>query len=136
MLETTTYGDEIKKEYLFISKSFGGEAIGWQEHKYKYIGEIKNNMFNGHGNLFVLGKAEYDLLYEGGFVDGKYDGQGALYWDIESANFKNGSVYGKYTRYYSNGEVNDYGECYDGIIVSNKFGYDNSNATMWTNIEP
>ena len=81
---------------------------------------------------------KYNIVYSGGFKNGKFDGSGIIYYEnylntkCITASFEDGNVKGDYIRYYSNGEKNDSGTVYsDGKVVSSKFGdEDYSSKTM------
>ncbi|GAA0116366.1 ankyrin repeat domain-containing protein [Clostridium senegalense] len=119
-------------EYFFTIK----------ENNYMYKGKIKNGFFDGFGALYLqgygYGREDFGKLYDGGFKEGKFNGYGRFFWDLKSskgvetvclvADLINGNINGNYFRYYSDGNENDKGTCYNGIVTSNVYGVKDENS--------
>src|SRR5690625_3171146 len=145
--------------YEFNGAYYGGTEIGWSENSYLYIGDTVNNKLEGKGSLYIK-DYRYDentfiKHYEGEFKNGRYDGEGVVFWDEEKggtstpvpeditpmnkiiniknplikATFKQGVVEGKYKRYYSDGTFNDSGKVDNGVQNSTKYGIDDKSDT-------
>ena len=76
------------------------------------------------------------MLYDGNFLNGMYNGEGNLYACdflncvsklFVKGEWENGNIEGKYTRYYSDGTLNDTGTAKEGIVNSNKYGTNDYN---------
>ena len=94
-------------------KYINGKFI-YKDGKY-YLGEFKNNLPNGKGIKYYKNG---NILYEGDFINGKFEGNGKLIYDNGNyfiGQFKNGLRNGKGTIYYSNGNI-----MYDGDWINNK----------------
>ena len=65
-------------------KKTNNNEIKYEDGK-KYIGEINNDLPNGKGTLY---NKDNVILYEGDFIDGKKEGNGALYF--EEGNYYKG----------------------------------------------
>ena len=98
-------------------KYIDGKFI-YEDDKY-YIGEYKNNIPNGKGIKYY---SNGNILYEGYFINGKFEGNGKYYYDDGDyyiGEYKNGLRNGKGTEYYSNGNMQ-----YESDIINDKFeGY-------------
>ena len=84
-------------------KYINGKYI-WEDGKY-YIGEYKNNIPNGKGIKYYTNG---NILYEGEFINGKFEGNGKYIYDDGDyfiGQYKNGLRNGKGTMYYSNGKI-------------------------------
>lgn len=154
---TGNYVDGVLQEnevrIVFENASYGGTAVGWRTYELEYVGPFHDNSITGKGRLYyaesLYGPAM--LIYEGEFYDGAYSGQGTLYQDgityengkmkldaydrkkLIEGTWENGNIEGEYTRYYSDGTINDYGKCIGGIGNSNQHGityYDESKEGM------
>ena len=60
-----------------------------------YYGYLKNNLYNKYGTLSKKGKK----IYEGNWKDGKYYGNGTLYYDNGKVQYKGEWLYGKKNGY-------------------------------------
>ena len=111
--ETENYGDfiypviNIIKEDIKKRRNNGKYINGkyiWEDEKY-YIGEVKNNIPNGRGIKY---HPKGNILYEGNFINGKFEGNGKYYYDDGKCfigEFKNGLRNGKGIEYYKNGNI-------------------------------
>ena len=84
-------------------KYINGKYI-WEDGKY-YIGEYKDNLPNGKGIKYY---PNGNILYEGVFINGKFDGKGKYYYDDGDyfiGEYKNGLRNGKGIVYYKNGNL-------------------------------
>ncbi|TJX12725.1 hypothetical protein E9840_12195 [Tissierella creatinini] len=128
----------------FVGSTYGGTLGRWGSKNYKYVGEYKNNTITGKGKLYIetLTSDQYSrwkagtggldfteiLLYDGYFDDGAYSGEGTLCWSNDSSSkfvvgtWKNGNISGRYSRYYSDGRLNDTGTVTNGVGFSNQYG--------------
>ena len=70
---------------------------------YGYIGELRNGEFHGYGKRFAD-----NLIYEGEFKNGKWDGRGSVVHD--------GGKY-KYEGNFSNGKQNGFGKLTVGNVI-------------------
>ena len=93
-----------------------------------YIGQFKNNKFNGKGVIF------YDknkIKYEGDFLNDKYNGLGTLFYkngEFYIGQFKDGKKNGKGTEYYKDKKIKYKGEFSNDLYNGNgKFVYQNGN---------
>ena len=60
-----------------------------------------------------------NILYEGNFIDGKYEGKGKYIWENGNyyiGQFKNGIRSGRGTMFYSSGKI-----LYDGDFINDKY---------------
>lgn len=122
-------------EIVFKEHVYG--PSGWYTANFKYVGEFKNNSITGKGKLYTYYEFDPDdsrLVYDGNFLNGMYNGAGDLYWDSSEGNklliegmWANGNVSGKYTRYYSDGTLNDTGTVKESIVNSSKYGINDYN---------
>lgn len=122
-------------EIIFKVHAYG--PSGWYTANFKYVGEFKNNSITGKGKLYTYYEFDPDdfrLVYDGNFLNGTYNGTGNLYWDSSEGNklliegmWANGNISGKYTRYYSDGTLNDTGTVKESIVNSSKYGTNDYN---------
>ena len=97
------YGDFLYPAIIIIKedirrkrdkgKYIDGKYI-WEDNKY-YIGEFKNNIPNGKGIKYY---PNGNILYDGYFVNGKFEGNGKCIWENGEyyiGQFKNGLFNGK-----------------------------------------
>ena len=124
---TENYGDFIYpainiikneiKEIRNKGKYINGKYI-YNDGKY-YIGQFKNNLMHGKGIDYY---SNGNILYEGDFVNDKYEGYGKYIWENGEyyiGQEKNGLSHGKGIDYYSNGKIK-----YEGDFVNDKYeGY-------------
>ena len=87
-----------------------------------YIGELYHYKPNGKGNLYKYKKLKNKkiIIYSGDFVDGKYEGNGILYYDFKNnsyyeGEFENDKRHGKGKYYYNNKLV------YEGDFSEDKY---------------
>ena len=81
----------------------------WEDGKY-YKGKFKNNLPNGKGIKYYPNGS---ILYEGDFINGKFEGKGKYIYDDGDyfiGQYKNGLRNGKGTIYYKNGIIMFEGE--------------------------
>ena len=121
--EEKNYGDfiypaiNIIKDDIRIKRNNGkyiNEKYIWDDDKY-YIGEFKNNLPNGKGIKYY---SNGNILFEGNFINGKFDGNGKYYYDDGNyfiGEYKNGLRNGRGTEYYRNGKI-----MYEGDFINNK----------------
>ena len=86
----------------------------WEDGKY-YIGDLKNKMPNGKGIKYYYNG---NILYEGDFIDGKFDGNGKYIYedgDYFIGQYKNGLRSGNGKIYYKNGNIMS-----EGFYINNK----------------
>ena len=117
--------NEIKKKRN-NGKYINGKYI-WENGKY-YFGEIKNNLPNGKGIKYYLNG---NILYEGNFINGKFEGNGKYIWEDNEyyiGQFKNGLFHGKGIEYYSNGKIK-----YEGDFINGK--YEGNGKYIWEDNE-
>ena len=104
--------DDIRK-IRNTGKYVDGKYV-WADNKY-YVGEFKNNIPNGKGIKYY---PNGNLLYEGDFVNGKFDGVGKYHYDdgdIFVGDYKQGLRNGKGTLYYKDGNIR-----YEGDYINDK----------------
>ena len=85
-----------------------------EDGKY-YTNQIKNNLQNGKGIIYY---SNGKILYEGDFINGKYEGNGKYFYENGEyyiGQFKNGLKNGKGTEYYSNRKIK-----YEGDYINDK----------------
>ena len=95
-------------------KYINGKYI-YDDGKY-FIGEYINNIPNGKGIKYYKNG---NILYEGNFINGKFEGNGKVIFDnglYYIGQFKNGLRNGKGTLYYSNGNIKK-----EGIWINDEF---------------
>ena len=87
-----------------------------------YIGELYHYIPNGKGSLYKYKKSKKKkiIIYSGDFVDGKYEGNGILYYDFKNKNyyegeFQNDKRHGKGKYFYNNKLV------YEGEFFEDKY---------------
>ena len=86
----------------------------WVDKKY-YIGQFKNNLPNGKGIKYY---SNGNILYEGTFINGKFEGKGKYFYDDGEyfvGGYKNGLRNGNGMNYYKNGNIK-----YEGDFVDDK----------------
>ena len=104
-----------------------------------YIGEFKNDKYNGKGVLYIK---KNKLVYEGYFLNGLFEGKGKFYQqngDCYIGNFKNGKPDGIGKEYFQKTDILKYkggfkNDCYHGegefydqkgrLLCKGKFEYD------------
>ena len=101
-----------------IKKSNNGRYLNgrytWDDGKY-YEGQFKNDLPNGKGVKYY---SNGNILYEGYFLNGKFDGKGKYIYDNGDyfiGQYKNGLRTGKGKLYYRNGNI-----MYEGDFINNK----------------
>ena len=101
-----------------IKKSNNGRYLNgrytWDDGKY-YEGQFKNDLPNGKGVKYY---SNGNILYEGYFLNGKFDGKGKYIYDNGDyfiGQYKNGLRIGKGNLYYRNGNI-----MYEGDYVNGK----------------
>ena len=96
----------------YFHNCFGTHIYGGQ----KYVGEFKNNKYNGQGNLtFATGHK-----YVGEFTDDKQNGQGTFTFpngEKYVGEFKNDNYSGQGTLFASNGSIINQGNWTNGNLV-------------------
>jgi len=94
-----------------------------------YIGEFKDNIPNGKGIKYYLNG---NILYEGDFINGKFEGKGKYIYDngyYFIGEYKNGIRNGKGIKYYPNGKILYECEFIDGKAEGNgKFIYEDGSS--------
>ncbi|MCD8501369.1 MAG: hypothetical protein LRY71_06350 [Bacillaceae bacterium] len=89
-----------------------------------YEGPINNGKIDGYGIGYDMGGR---LVYQGEWKEGLWHGEGKSYWPetgkvFFDTTYKNGFKHGDYTRYYSDGTLNDKGRYENGErVYSNKY---------------
>ena len=134
--EKVNYGDfiypviNIIKEDLKMKRNnckYIERKYIWDDNKY-YIGEFRNNLPNGKGIKYY---SNGNILYEGNFINGKFEGNGKYYYedgDYFSGEYKNGLRNGKGKEYYSNGNIK-----YEGDWINDK--REGNGKYIWENGE-
>jgi len=130
--KTENYGDFIYPAIDIIKndirerrnngKYVNGKYI-WEDGKY-YIGQFKNNLPNGKG---IKNYKNGNILYEGEFINGKFEGNGKIIWEDGEyyiGQLKNSLRNGKGADYYSNGNIK-----YEGDFVNDK--YEGNGKYIW-----
>ena len=87
----------------------------YEDGKY-YEGELKNNIPNGRGIKYL---SNGKIIYEGDFIDGKFQGNGKYIYDngeLYLGQWKNGFRNGKGTYCYKNGNI-----MYIGDWINDKY---------------
>ena len=86
--------EEFEKYHQILNESFDSLTIYYdkEEKQKKYTGKLKNNIYEGRGILYNISG---EIIYDGYFKDGKYDGFGKLYDSNELIyeGFFNGGYY-------------------------------------------
>ena len=83
-------------------------------NNFYYIGESRNGIPNGKGIKY---NQNGKIVYEGDFVNGKYEGKGKIYFEDGKyyiGQFKNDLPNGKGTKYFENGDIKYQGEVLNG----------------------
>ena len=145
---------EFKKYNEILKKQFDGIIFYYDNKIKKYFGNIYKNLYEGRGILY---NESGDIIYDGFFKKGKYEGFGKLYTEKllkYEGFFSNGIYEGKgnlyynnkkiYEGYFHNGERNGFGIIYDNGIKSRikyfknddelEYGilYDNNNNEIYS----
>jgi len=105
--------EDIRKK-RYNGKYINGRYI-YDDGQY-YVGEYKNNIPNGKGIKYNKNGIK---LYEGDFINGKFEGYGKYIWEDGLkyiGQWKNGLSHGKGTMYYPEGNIK-----YEGDWVNNKY---------------
>ena len=96
----------------------------WDDGKY-YLGQFKNNLPHGKGIKYYLNG---NILYEGDFINGKFEGYGKYFYDNGDyfiGQYKNGLRNGKGKGYYADGKIKYEVDCINGQAEGNgKFFYE------------
>lgn len=120
------FGDKV-----YFGQVENGHANGWgrvfdEDRNILYIGEFKNNQYEGEGKLYAVEEDTVFLKYEGGFKENQYDGEGKEYIFsqgehllVYSGHHELDSKYGQGI-YYKYNEENIQIETYEGAWA---FGY-------------
>ena len=104
-------GDLLNGQFCGFSTLYEiGKYEKNEELKYlKYIGEFKNDKFDGHGKFYLdhyLGKY---LFYEGNFINNNFSGKGKIYYQNKKiyydGQFENNLMNGEGIIYYINGNI-------------------------------
>lgn len=125
--------NSIKDNHLRQKKQRSAKSEAIETIKYKngdyYEGEVKNNKPNGEGK-YVWTRG---TIYEGDFVDGNFDGKGAIRCpngDFYEGEFKNDKFNGKGKYVFTNGNT------YEGEFVEGSFCglgvFSQKNGTVYT----
>ena len=93
-----------------ILYDFINDGYYYGHYDKKFEGEFKNGLFHGFGKGKLYKKNDFALFlfYEGYFIEGKFEGNGKIYY--QSGNkffegiFKNNEINGKGIKYYINGQ--------------------------------
>ena len=107
-------------------KYINGKYI-WEDGKY-YIGEYKNNIPNGKGIKYYKNG---NILYEGEFINGKFEGNGKYIYDDGKyyiGQYKNGLREGKGIIYYKNRKL-----LFEGKFINDK--REGNGKYIWENGE-
>ncbi|CAF0830893.1 unnamed protein product [Adineta steineri] len=95
-----------------------GVLMKWDGHRYE--GEFINDMPDGKGILLRLhGSNSTEKIYEGRFLENKFDGQGTFYWSDGSryqGTWKNNQRHGLGQIVYADGRVRKGQWAYDKLI--------------------
>lgn len=115
---------EVYTEYgtlLYTGKLSGGAAQGdgrlYDDGVLVYQGGFADNEYSGNGKLFA---ASGSLVYDGGFSDSVYSGSGKLYDDegklLYEGEFSAGLYDGNGTEYYPSGKIRSRGVYTAGVL--------------------
>ena len=112
----------FSKKFNQIMDIYNKINIKLEEKEYpgkgKYVGEIKNNLRNGKGEMRYSDDDIYNrYLYRGEWKDDLYDGYGEMYWknsDYYEGEWKKGLKEGKGTYNFCNGDI------YEGEFKNDK----------------
>ena len=98
------------KEWVNNYQKYFLKKIKYHNIESKYVGEWKNGMYNGRGELIVYHGPDYFINYDGSpkvfsisignFTDGKKNGEFKEYMDLETSDHKEKTWMKKY---YKNG---------------------------------
>ncbi|CAF3908999.1 unnamed protein product [Adineta steineri] len=109
---------------VYTGEILDGRANGrgiltkWNGHRYE--GEFINDMPDGKGILIRLhGSNSTEKIYEGRFLENKFDGQGTFYWSDGSryqGTWKNNQRHGLGQIVYADGRVRKGQWAYDKLI--------------------
>ncbi|CAF0817535.1 unnamed protein product [Adineta steineri] len=95
-----------------------GVLMKWDGHRYE--GEFINDMPDGKGILIRLhGSNSTEKIYEGRFLENKFDGQGTFYWSDGSryqGAWKNNQRHGLGQIIYADGRVRKGQWAYDKLV--------------------
>ena len=104
---------EMEKLYLkMVHNCEGNGKINYRSGY--YIGQIKNYFPNGNGIVY---DKNGNIIYEGDFVEGNYEGDGKLIYENESyyiGQFKKKLPNGKGKQYDKSGNIKYEGDYVDG----------------------
>jgi len=130
--KTENYGDFIYPAIDIIEndirekrnkgKYINGKYI-WEDDKY-YIGEFRNNIPNGKGIKYY---SNGNILYEGYFINGKFEGNGKYIYDdgrYYIGQYKNGLRNGIGKIYYKNGNIQ-----FEGNFINDE--YEGNGKYIW-----
>ena len=109
-----------------IGKYENGKYI-WEDGKY-YIGEFKKNLPHGKGIKYYKNG---NILYEGDFINGKFEGNGKYIYDDGDyfiGQYKNGLRNGKGIIFYKNGNM-----MFEGDYINDKI--EGNGKYIWENGE-
>ena len=83
----------------------------------EYVGDFANGLANGNGSSY---SKTGQLLYQGGFINDHYDGQGRLYWNGKvlkyQGDLKNGEYNGTGKFYSAGGKL-----LYEGLFLNGEY---------------
>ena len=94
---------EFIKYNEILKKDFKGTTLYHDNKNKKYFGNIINNLYEGRGILY---DESGEIIFDGFFKNGKYEGFGKLYKNnilYYEGNFEKGEIRGKGIKYYRNG---------------------------------
>ena len=94
--------NEFKKYYEILKKDFKAEILYYDNKVKKYSGNIVNNLYDRRGILY---NESGDIIYDGFFKEGKYEGFGLEYKEKllkYEGFFSNGEYEGKGNLYFNN----------------------------------
>ena len=100
----------LKYEGDLLNGQYHGNGTLYNSLKYdneftKYIGEFKNDKFDGYGKLYL----ECNLYYEGNFSNNNFSGKGIIYYPNQKiyyeGQFENNLINGEGIKYYTNGNI-------------------------------